>query len=118
MAPCRKTGNWLVLREKRIVSPRNVPDSESPLPKIYKKNLSRDAKQVFGRSLLQKSLGIRLSANLKLRTRNRSSSECFVNLLKIPCAQLPAAYRSVLNDMLLVTCLRDNHDRPVPQKPV
>ena len=114
LVPQLKTADSAVLSEKRIVSPRNDPDSELPLPKIYRKNLCRDTKQVFGRNLLQKSLGIRPSANLKLRTSTRSSSERFVNLLKIPCAQLPAAYRGVLNDMLLVTCLRNNHDRLVP----
>ena len=58
VVPQLKTADSAVLSEKRIVSPRNVPDSESPLPKIYKKKLSRDAKQVFGINLLQKSLGI------------------------------------------------------------
>jgi len=110
----RKTADSPVLREKPAISPRNVSDSERTRPRIYKINLSRDTKQVFGRKLPQKSLGIRPSVNLKLRNRTRSSSERFVNLLKIPCAQLPAAYRGVLNDMLLVTRFRDNHDRLVP----
>src|SRR5207249_3466832 len=48
-APIEKRADSAVLSEKRIVSPRNVPDSESPLPKIHKKKLSRDTKQVFGR---------------------------------------------------------------------
>src|SRR5438445_4581781 len=106
------------MREKPIFSPRSASVSEWTLSRILKIKISRDAKQVFGRNLPQKSLGIRPSANLKLRTSTRSSSERFVNRLKIPRAQLPAAYRGVLNDMLLVTCLRDNHDRLVPQKPV
>src|SRR6266480_5257194 len=54
----RKTADSPVLREKPAISPRNVSDSERTRPRIYKINLSRDTKQVFGRKLPQKSPGI------------------------------------------------------------
>jgi len=43
----RKTADSLVLRDKPIISPRNVSDSEWTLPGIYKKILSRDTEQFF-----------------------------------------------------------------------
>src|SRR5437667_11796333 len=37
MALCWKMADWIVLREKLVISPGNVSDSKRTLPRIYKK---------------------------------------------------------------------------------
>jgi len=60
VVPQLKTADSAVMREKPIFSPRSASVSEWTLSRILKIKISRDAKQVFGINLLQKSLGIPL----------------------------------------------------------
>src|SRR2546421_9583809 len=46
-----KNADSAVLREKPVISPRNISDSERPLPRIYKIKNSRDTKLVILREL-------------------------------------------------------------------
>ena len=45
----RKTADSPVLREKPLISPRNVSDGERTRPRIQEKNISRDTKLAVGR---------------------------------------------------------------------
>src|SRR6266581_1742569 len=45
--PQLKMADSAILREKPVISPRNVPDNEDPPSKNLEKNLSRDTKQLF-----------------------------------------------------------------------
>src|SRR5438309_7920281 len=49
--PILKMADSAVLREKPVISPRKVPASGGPLPRIYKKILSRDTKLAILRKL-------------------------------------------------------------------
>jgi len=49
--PILKMADSAVLREKPVISPRRVPASGGPLPRIYKKILSRDTKLAILREL-------------------------------------------------------------------
>ena len=48
--PQLKMADSAILREKSIISPRNVPDNEDPPSRNLEKNLSRDTKQRFWES--------------------------------------------------------------------
>src|SRR2546426_3967939 len=45
--PCRKTADSPVLRQKPVISPGNVSDGESTLPRSQKKNISRDTNHLL-----------------------------------------------------------------------
>src|SRR5437870_1846337 len=49
--PILKMADSAVLREKPVISPRKVPASGGPLPRIYKKILSRDTQLAIMRDL-------------------------------------------------------------------
>src|SRR5438876_1717236 len=48
MDASRKTADQPFLRDKSTISPKTVSDGGNTLPRIYKKILSRDTKQLFG----------------------------------------------------------------------
>jgi len=54
--PGLKVADSAVLREKPVISPRNVSASDSILPGIYKKILSRDTKLDSVRALTKSNL--------------------------------------------------------------
>src|SRR6266571_6027225 len=57
--PCRKTADSPVLRQKPVISPGNVSDGESTLPRIQKKNISRDTNHLFSPTPRRRSVMFR-----------------------------------------------------------
>jgi len=56
MEPCRKMADSPVPREKPVISPGKASASGQTLPRIYKKNISRDTKFAVGRELTKSNL--------------------------------------------------------------
>jgi len=67
----RKTADSLVLRDKPIISPRNVSDGEWTLPGIWEKILSRDTKLAVERELTNSNTHPACSLE------DRSRADCF-----------------------------------------
>jgi len=47
MAPCWKMADWIVLREKLVISPETFQTANGPFREFRKKNISRDTKQAL-----------------------------------------------------------------------